>query len=276
MVVPSSFPKFHKNEADQKPSSIAPPPPPPPPQASPWDFSYLFGFNDVNDCKSVNFSNNYNTWSDISDSDVREIRKREGIPDLEEATDTELDGERLRRGNLNSGDGTSSAAQISSHRDAFIDEEEAPKARCNITEKEIKVDSEVLASKILEPRIMESESSDAEEKMVASSKSLGTSCVSSPVCRCKVGLKEAIQEIKDEFQNLFNFGKEFSETIEVGKLLYNSMSTRLSGRKFLCNNVSVIHSCHIWHGSSLLSLFHSNDKISMIIDNGIMTSFFSF
>ncbi|KAK4264679.1 hypothetical protein QN277_025821 [Acacia crassicarpa] len=233
LAIPSSFPKFHKHVADQNTPSIASPTPPPP-QVSTWDFSYFSSLSDYNDYKNLHFCYSYDTWSNISDYDEREVREREGIPDLEDETeqdsiDTGFDEEGLRRGNLNSGDGTSSAAQLGSHRDAFLDEEEAPKDRCNITEDDIKADSEVFASKNLEPRIVEGKSSDAKEAMVLSSKSRGTSCVSSPVASCTVGLKEAIQDIKDEFENLFNFGKEFSATIEVGKLLYHSLSTRLRG-----------------------------------------------
>ncbi|KAI9114353.1 hypothetical protein K1719_014581 [Acacia pycnantha] len=233
LAIPSSFSKFHKDVADQNPPSIASPTPPPP-QVSAWDSSYFFSLNDDNDHKNLHFSYSYNTWSNISDCDVREVREREGIPDLEDemeqgSIDTGFDEKGLRRGNLNSGDRTSSAAQLGSHRDAFLDEEEAPKDRCNITEEDIKADSEVFASKNLEPRIFEGKNSDAEEAMVRSSKSLGTSCVTSPVASCRVGLKEAIQDIEEEFETLLNFGKEFSATIEVGKLLHHSLSTRLRG-----------------------------------------------
>ncbi|XP_028770438.1 uncharacterized protein LOC114727834 isoform X1 [Neltuma alba] len=143
--------------------------------------------------------------------------------------DTGFDEKGLKRANLNSGHGISCATRLSSDRDAFMDGEKAPKDSCNVTEEEIGADSEVVASKNLEHGTMEGESYDAEEAMVLSSKSLGASCVSSPVCGCRVGLKEAIEDIKDEFENLFNFGKEFSAIIEAGKLPYHSWSTRLRG-----------------------------------------------
>ncbi|XP_054807837.1 uncharacterized protein LOC129310037 isoform X3 [Prosopis cineraria] len=233
MAIPSSFPKFQKHVAEQNPPPTASPTPPPP-QVSTWGFSYLFDLNDDNYYENIHLSYGHNTRSNSSDCDVREIREREGIPDLEYeaeqgSKDSGFDEKGLKRGNLNSGDGTSNAAQLSSRTDAFFDEERTPKDRDSNTEKEIKANTEIVASKNLEPGIREGESSDAEEAMVLSSKSLGTCCISSPVTSCKVGLKEAIQDIKDEFENLINFGKDFSATIEVGKQPHHSLSSRLRG-----------------------------------------------
>ncbi|XP_054807836.1 uncharacterized protein LOC129310037 isoform X2 [Prosopis cineraria] len=159
MAIPSSFPKFQKHVAEQNPPPTASPTPPPP-QVSTWGFSYLFDLNDDNYYENIHLSYGHNTRSNSSDCDVREIREREGIPDLEYeaeqgSKDSGFDEKGLKRGNLNSGDGTSNAAQLSSRTDAFFDEERTPKDRDSNTEKEIKANTEIVASKNLEPGIRE-------------------------------------------------------------------------------------------------------------------------
>lgn len=248
MEIPSSYPKF-QNHGSKQNAPAAALHTPPPPQVSTWDFLYLFSLNNDVHCEN-HINHSYNTWSNGSDCDVREVREREGIPDLEDVTEqssTEkiFDEKELKRGNLNSGDDTSSAAQLNSSKDLSSNEEKQLKDRGNVTEKEIKDKNKVSVSKNLEPGIQVGMNSGTEEMMVRGSESQGTSSASKPIASCRKGLKEAVQDIKNEFEDLFDFGKEFSLIIEVGKLPYRPISTKSRGRISRCDHVNFISYSHI-------------------------------
>ncbi|KAF7840153.1 nitrate regulatory gene2 protein [Senna tora] len=171
-----------------------PPPPPPPPQVSMWDFLYVFSSN--ND--DVHYEDFLNYSSD--DFDVKKVREREGIPELEDENEqsstkeTKFDGKKLKGGN---------DVQLSCTKNALSNEEKKVEEKIvnDVTEKKMK---------------------DKTNKVFVS-ENLVASC-------CRMGVKEAVEEIKDEFEILFQFGKEFSEIIEVGKLPHQQpMSTKLRG-----------------------------------------------
>ncbi|XP_075480758.1 uncharacterized protein LOC142521438 [Primulina tabacum] len=70
-------------------------PPPPPPVASAWDFFNPFDVFD-NGYPSYYSSGTYGHLSNSSSPDSNEVREREGIPDLEEETESEVYKEVLR------------------------------------------------------------------------------------------------------------------------------------------------------------------------------------
>ncbi|XP_073141522.1 uncharacterized protein [Henckelia pumila] len=91
---PSSSPARVRNES-AKASRPEETPPPPPPVASGWDFFNPF---DVFDNGYPNYysSGTYGHLSNSSSPDSNEVREREGIPDLEEETESEVYKEVLR------------------------------------------------------------------------------------------------------------------------------------------------------------------------------------
>lgn len=78
----------------RKPSVPADPPPPPSPKGSTWDFLNPFdAFDSVYSQGYYSQSGNGNGYgygSSVSSPDSAEVRKREGIPDLEEETENEV------------------------------------------------------------------------------------------------------------------------------------------------------------------------------------------
>lgn len=169
---PSYGAESQKHGTDQNNASTVPPVPPQP-QFHTWNFLYPFGMNhgDV-PCYGL-------------DRDVREVREREGIPDLEED-----EGEQ----SLNGSD--------------FYQME---------MESEMRHDSG-------------SEDGEEVKTTVQDSESLGTCSVTTPASSCRMSLKEAVVDIRNEFKYVFDCGREFSSVIELGKLPYHSVGTKLRGR----------------------------------------------
>ncbi|KAL3504200.1 hypothetical protein ACH5RR_034041 [Cinchona calisaya] len=73
----------------RKPSGPADPPPPPSPKASTWDFLNPFDAFDSGYLQGY-YSQDGRHGSSVSSPDSAEVRKREGIPDLEEETENEV------------------------------------------------------------------------------------------------------------------------------------------------------------------------------------------
>lgn len=178
-------------------------PSPPPPQVSSWDFLYPI-------------SKNYDIHYDHNDQveTEREIREGEGIPDLEDVDEAESDrSSTVSVEELGSGM-KCGASSGSSHVSGESSKEEFMAWR-EIIEENIKSN--------LEPKITP----------VQNSESLGNrSSVATPVSSCRVSLKEAILDIKNEFKFLFECGSEFSSVIEAGKVPYHSVNSKLKGKFF--------------------------------------------
>nr|GME08243.1 nitrate regulatory gene2 protein [Ipomoea batatas] len=121
---------------DKKPSPPAEPPPPPSPKASVWDFLNPFeAIEQQGDSSYFPHGGGYGYGSNSSSPDLKEVREREGIPDLEEETETELhmDEPKLKK-KLNNefkkkraGEGPSSSSGVSLQRGGGIGGEQLPK-----------------------------------------------------------------------------------------------------------------------------------------------------
>ncbi|CAN4099670.1 unnamed protein product [Withania somnifera] len=78
-----------RGNQSKKPSPPKEPPPPPAPNASAWD--YFYPFDALDSGYPGYFSHRQNSSASVSSSpNSTEVREREGIPDLEEETETEM------------------------------------------------------------------------------------------------------------------------------------------------------------------------------------------
>lgn len=117
-VAPSIGERGSQSNQGKKPSPPKEPPPPPSPKVSAWD--YFNPFDAVESGYSAYFSHKQNSSASVSSSpNSSEVREREGIPDLEEETETEMykeyhkgknlsDEPKTRRGVANSSKGSDS------------------------------------------------------------------------------------------------------------------------------------------------------------------------
>jgi len=166
-------------------------PPPPPPQASRFDLLYPFSMN-----YEVPSYNHH-------DEDERKVRETEGIPDLED--ESELSSNVSSNGTSNHFEG------LNSSRDSVSSTEG--------------INNGDLGSKI---KIEEYESPETSGVGVTPPAS-GVG-VTTPASSSTMSLKEAVLDIKNEFKNLCDCGREFSLVIEAEKIPYHSVSTKLRGR----------------------------------------------
>ncbi|XP_043720495.1 protein ALTERED PHOSPHATE STARVATION RESPONSE 1-like [Telopea speciosissima] len=211
----------------------ATPSPPPPPQVSAWDF--LDPFNSVDGGYPGYYSRgSYRIGSTTSSPDSKEVREREGIPDLEDENEPKpLKEAEQRKGKKveedvkgDSGEGTSRAAAPLQSEDSLP----------SVQEKEIKSSPETIAPKSIEeeenPRRkgVSFEINEASTKVgelgghVESSKASSLTTLAAHGTR---DLREVVKEIRDEFVNASEYGKEVAVLLEVGKLPYQSRRTIL-------------------------------------------------
>ncbi|KAJ1386629.1 hypothetical protein SESBI_40679 [Sesbania bispinosa] len=198
----------HGTEQNNGATVLPTPPPPPPPQVSTWDFLYPF---------SMNYDVPYD-----HDQDEREVREREGIPDLEDVSEQ---GSTVLVSNQNemesgmkhgSGNGSSNVTELNAHEDALV------------TKNEYALSSKSEEHKVCGKNTEEKIKGNLEsETIVQGCESLGTSSDTTPVSSCRMSLKDAFLDIRNEFKYLYDSGKEFSSVIEVGKLPHHSVSTKL-------------------------------------------------
>ncbi|XP_042520743.1 protein ALTERED PHOSPHATE STARVATION RESPONSE 1 [Macadamia integrifolia] len=220
---------------------MATPPPPPPPEVSAWDF--LDPFNSVDGGYPGYYSRgSYRIGSSTSSPDSKEVREREGIPDLEDENEPEpLKEAEQRKGKKeaeqrkgkkveedlkgDSGEGTSrTAAAPLQTEDSFP----------SVQEKEIKSSPETIAPKSIEEEentrkkgvsFEINEASTLDGELGGHGESSKTSSSTTLAAHGTRDLREVMKEIRDEFVNASEYGKEVAVLLEVGKLRYRSRRT---------------------------------------------------
>ncbi|XP_050363886.1 nitrate regulatory gene2 protein-like [Argentina anserina] len=238
--------------------SEPPPEPPSPPKASAgWDFFNVFDIYDNGGGYSSYFPGSKygsrNGSSAASSPDSKEVREREGIPELEDETEQELEvlkevrkekkkanedstfhrnynaGEgtsRNRNLQQDSGEGTSRGVpkQTSSEGSSgTVHLHSSESSLHSVHEKEIKSSPDVEVPKMFEEQVKKKRVSFEFEE--ASTMDIGSSKGSSLTTLSVHGtreVQEVVQEIRDEFETASSFGKEVAVLLEVGKLPYQS------------------------------------------------------
>ncbi|KAK6238295.1 hypothetical protein QUC31_003764 [Theobroma cacao] len=225
---PQSFPQF-ENEVEQadpyheRTKSVTPAP-----STSPInnivDWYYLNPFKIIDDINY--YSQNYCFSEFNSDQDFREVREREGIPDLEDETvpnsvDVSRGEESAEAIRESSGTGTgTSQAPIS---------QEKEKSDPITIQEDVRYRLDTLAVNITEDKNitrdglrMQSEDTVTQDGESLESSSLTTldDCVSK-------NITEIVTEIGDIFETVFNYGKEVAVFFEAGKLPYQPMGAKL-------------------------------------------------
>ncbi|PWA45176.1 hypothetical protein CTI12_AA519810 [Artemisia annua] len=233
----------------QEPKKPKSPPPPPPPMAS--DYLNFFDAYD-NEFQSYGYGHGYESMASSPDSS--EVREREGIPDLEEETETESHHEEAIKGNTfskkrNIGEGISrpirkediegsswkghsSSTEVSSGRIPPGKSEsslhsvpmENNKGAHSVDIEVDKNSSETIVSHSMDEGHDHKKggSFDTDE---GSTPELDSSIMSSLTTLSPHGsrdLHEVVTEIKDEFETAFSYGKEVALMLEAGKLPYQS------------------------------------------------------
>lgn len=236
----------------RQPSPPAPPPAPPsPPRVSAWDFLNVFETSDNSGYPGYYPMGRYGYGSTTSSPDSKEVREREGIPDLEDETEQEApkDVHKLKKKvnedsmnrNRNSGEGTSRA--VPSQKDSEGSSRSVPvrssDSSQSIPEAEIKgspdtidtIDTTTVSKspgeEYARKKGVSFEVEEAPSLDVESSKRSSLTTLSAQGTR---DLQEVVNEIKEEFETASSYGKEVAMLLEVGNLPYQPRGTVLKGR----------------------------------------------
>ncbi|PON73198.1 hypothetical protein PanWU01x14_060390 [Parasponia andersonii] len=223
-----------------------PPAPPSPPRVSTWDYLNFFDTYDNSGYPANYPTMRYGYGSNTSSPDSKEVREREGIPELEDETEPEglkvkakkkMNEDNFSR-NKNSGEGTSRAVPSShqssdgSSRPVPLRSNDSPES---VQETDIKSSSETIDT--IDTTVSKSpeegstrkkgvsfEVDEAPNLEVESSKRSSLTTLSVHGTR---DLQEVVKEIRDEFETASSFGKEVGVLLEVGNLPYQPRATAL-------------------------------------------------
>ncbi|KAI9113325.1 hypothetical protein K1719_015850 [Acacia pycnantha] len=226
------------------PSSPAPPPPPPappsPPVVSSWDFFNVFDTYD-NGYPSYYPQSRYGVGSSTSSPDSKEVREREGIPELEDETEQEVvkdvvkekkkfskDREQVRDTDFDEGTSKAVPLQSSSEGSSQTVPFHGSDSSLSAHEREIKrsPDSDTIVSKSspeeqVRKKGVSFEVDDA-PVTAADGESSKLSSLTTLSAHGTRDLREVVEEIKHEFETASGFGKEVALLLEVGKSPYRS------------------------------------------------------
>ncbi|KAF8404075.1 hypothetical protein HHK36_008952 [Tetracentron sinense] len=194
----------------------APPAPPSPPRVSAWDF--LNPFDSFENAYPMYYSRGrYGFGSSTSSPDSKEVREKEGIPDLEDETELEPMRESRKEKKVvedirgDSGEGTSGVAPLKNDE-----------GKHSAREQEIQSNPDIVVSKNREEEYarrkgVSFEVDEASTQDPESSKPSSLTTLSTHGTR---DLHEVVKEVRDEFVTASDNGKEVSVMLEVGKLHY--------------------------------------------------------
>jgi hypothetical protein len=240
------------SQIDRRPST--PPPPPSPPRVSTWDFLNVF---DTVDSAGYypGFYPSHQLGSTTSSPDSKEVREREGIPDLEDETEQEVVVKEVQKekklkeavnvnvdNNSNIGEGTSRAVPLhdlskkravplhGSGSSSTIPLSGSVSSHSNSGQgKEIKSSPDTIVSEEGSSRKkgVSFGVDEASPMDVRSSKPSGLTTLSAH--HGKRDLQEVVMEIRDEFEVASGYGKEVALLLEVGKLPYQPRGTSFKG-----------------------------------------------
>ncbi|RWR92755.1 hypothetical protein CKAN_02197700 [Cinnamomum micranthum f. kanehirae] len=208
-----------------------PPPPPPPPEVSSWDFLNPF------DSYENFYPGRYGVRSSTSSPDSAQVREREGIPDLEDETAAdheplkEVKKEKMNKASEGKfGEGTSKA--IPEENDKFDLKKgseskpggSAPQSNAeeeNVRKKGVSFGGETSLPDSVEsarPSNLTAMSSHTTvDDSIESARPSNMTNISTNRSR---DIREAVKEIKEQFETASGHGKEVAGLLEAGKLRY--------------------------------------------------------
>ncbi|XP_048425539.1 LOW QUALITY PROTEIN: nitrate regulatory gene2 protein-like [Pyrus x bretschneideri] len=240
---------YNRRQPSPPPPAGPPPAPPSPPRVSTWDFLNVFDTFDNSGYPGYYRKARYGYGSTTSSPDSKEVREREGIPDLEDETEQEVlkevhkekrrvnvDGNVNRNRNRNLGEGTSRAVplkQPSSEESSGTVPLHSSESSHSVHGKEIKSSPDTNGSKNSEEEYVKKKRVSFEfevEIEAASAHDVGSSKGSSLTTLSVHGtrdLQEVVKEIRDEFETASSYGKEVAMLLEVGKLPYQRRAAAL-------------------------------------------------
>ncbi|KAK6938389.1 protein of unknown function DUF632 [Dillenia turbinata] len=240
---------------NRKPSPPAAPPSPPSPKVSAWDFLNPFDSYD-NFYPSYYPRSRYVHGSTASSPDSKEVREREGIPDLEDDTEPEVVKEVYKGKSVKEDHPKSlvpgssravSAPYVETSSRAVPSQNSEPVMPAKGKDKEVKSSPDSIESKSIGEEYVKKKgvSFEVEEASVRDVESLMPSSLTALSTSGTRDLQEVVKEIKNEFETASGYGRELAVMLEVGKLPYQPRGTVLkvifSGIRYMVAPASSSH-----------------------------------
>ncbi|CAL9749774.1 unnamed protein product [Musa acuminata subsp. burmannicoides] len=228
-----SPPQEREDSAGPSAPAVAPgtPPQPPPNEASSWDF--LDPFNYYEEFLPYYSGGKYGSRSSISSPDLSEVRKREGIPDLEEEADVEMTENNVVDDDLRQKDSFSRSSNSGpsreiggKHEKVGIELEEKERRSSSAGSKTISGGEDAGSNGKKKGVTFEDVSYVTEESVRSSEKPLSAYSDDDqplPVQGTR-DVMEVVQEIEEHFSSAAGCGEDISQMLELGKLPYRSRS----------------------------------------------------
>ncbi|XVF36938.1 hypothetical protein REPUB_Repub19eG0101900 [Reevesia pubescens] len=229
-----------------------PPAPPSPPRNSTWDFLNVFDTFDNSGYPGYYPAARYGYGSTTSSPDSKEVREREGIPDLEDETEPEMlraahkekrkimEEEKTHNHNnsnkiRNFGEGTSKSVPVQKVNTTNDGSTSTSTSKAMPSSKSESLESgghinintssgsgDTIVTKSSEEAFAKNKrvSFEIEEASNLDVESSNPSSLTTLSVHGTRDLQEVVKEIKDEFETASNYGKEVAVLLEVGKLPY--------------------------------------------------------
>ncbi|KAG9458824.1 hypothetical protein H6P81_003332 [Aristolochia fimbriata] len=270
----------------------APTTPPPPPEVSTWDFLNPFGSYDHEYGYGYGYGyQSYRTGggSDISSPDSRKVREREGIPDLEDETETEPmkrfnqprktepqkpikpqnlpetgKPKKIQKDNVY-GEGTSSRTRQAGNVDVKSGSEDNSLKSVEVAAGEDVEDVDRKKGVSFE---VETSAEESIESLQTSSKATSSSTQSRDI-------REVVEEIKDQFVVASECGKEVALMLEAGRVRYRSRNPILKVMSCRILDVAfppVLPSVHPSRTSKMGKTGHGNFRSPISMKSGSLSS----
>lgn len=206
-------------------------PSPPRGEDSGWSFFNPFDFSYDESGYGYGYPR-YGGGSELSSPDSGDVREKEGIPDLEDDTDTEMGkGEEVGLGRETSNSKVGSA-EIGENSQSKSVSEGSGNVKSVLVEQEVEVVEEGLK------RRKKSVSFEMEVSPGDSIESLHTSSLSTLSSVQSRDMREVVEEIRDQFVVASEIGKEMDSLLEVGKVGYRPKNPILKGKDMRFNSFS--------------------------------------
>lgn len=240
---------------NRQPSPPPPPPAPPsPPSVSTWDFLNVFETFDANSSGYPSYypqsRYGYGYGSTTSSPDSKEVREREGIPELEEETEQQVVKEVFeekkklnehedkhpsnKNKTMNSGEGTSRAVPRQNDAEGVSSSKGVMPSSLNSESTDAATQGKESNSSHYTSVSKSSEEEQARKKGVtfevgetstSNVESSEPSSLSALSVHGTRDLQEVVKEIRDEFETASSYGREVAMLLEVSKLPYQRRNT---------------------------------------------------
>lgn len=247
-----SPPQEREDWAGPSAPAVAPgtPPQPPPNEASSWDF--LDPFNYYEEFLPYYSGGKYGSRSSISSPDLSEVRKREGIPELEEEADVEMTENNVVDDDLRQKDSFSGSSNSGPNREiggkhekVGIELEEKERRSSSAGSKTISGGEDAGSNGKKKGVTFEDVSYVTEESVPSSERPLSAYSDDDhplPVQGTR-DVMEVVQEIEEHFSSAAGCGEDISQMLELGKLPYRSRSKMHRGKIYIGSSISGFMFC---------------------------------